>query len=385
MSVDIRQVGTKKELKSFIQFHYDLYRGNTHAVPFLYGDELGTLDRQKNPAFEYCDAAYFLAHKNGKVVGRIAAIINTRANTRWNRRMVRFGWFDFIDDQEVSARLIAAVEHWGAERGMTEIGGPFGFDDMDREGMLVEGFDRMATLYINYNYPYYPKHMEALGRFRKDNDYLEYRIRVPEVTPPKFAKLSKMIEERYNLHAHKFTSDELLHQGMGRQVFDILNTTYNDLYGFAKLSDKQVDKLVNDYIRKADLNLVTGVVDGNKDNKLVGFGISFPSFSRAMQHTRDGRMLPFGWWHLLRVLKWHKTDTVDLLLIGVLPEYRAKGANALIFNDLISHYRQYGFQWAEAMPQMETNKGVLSQWQYLEAENHRRHRVYVRSIEEANL
>lgn len=206
MSVDIRQVGTKKELKSFIQFHYDLYRGNTHAVPFLYGDELGTLDRQKNPAFEYCDAAYFLAHKNGKVVGRIAAIINTRANTRRNRRMVRFGWFDFIDDQEVSARLIAAVEHWGAERGMTEIGGPFGFDDMDREGMPVEGFDRMATLYINYNYPYYPKHMEALGRFRKDNDYLEYRIRVPEVTPPKFAKLSKMIEERYNLHAHKFTS-----------------------------------------------------------------------------------------------------------------------------------------------------------------------------------
>ncbi|HBN47187.1 MAG TPA: N-acetyltransferase [Prevotella sp.] len=383
MRVDIKQVETGKELKAFIQFRYDLYRGDTHAVPFLYADELSTLDRKQNPAFDYCDAAYFLAFKAGKVVGRIAAIINTRANTRWNQRMVRFGWFDFIDDLEVSSRLIAAVEHWGAERGMTEIGGPFGFDDMDREGMLVEGFDRLATLYINYNFPYYPTHMEAMGRFRKDNDYLEYRIRVPEVTPTKFAKLSEMIERRYNLHAHKFTRDELLHQGMGRRVFDILNSTYNNLYGFAQLSDRQVDKLVNDYIRKADLNLVTGVVDGNEDNKLVGFGISFPSFSRALQHTRDGRLLPFGWWHLLRVLKWHKTDTVDLLLIGVLPEYRAKGANALIFNDLIGRYRQYGFRWAEAMPQMETNKGVLSQWQYLEAENHRRHRIYARNIEEA--
>ncbi len=380
MSVDIKQVETPKDLRAFIQFRYDLYRDDAHAVPFLYDDELGTLDKGKNPAFEYCDADYFLALKDGKTVGRIAAIINKRANERWNRQTVRFGWFDFVDDREVSAALIRAVEQWGAARGMTEIAGPFGFDDMDREGMLVEGFDRLATMYINYNHAYYPAHMEAMHGFRKDNDYLEFRIRVPEVTPPKFAKLSEMIEQRYNLHTHKFTRDELVHQGMGRQVFDILNITYNDLYGFAQLSDKQIDKLVNDYIRKADLNLVTGVVDGNQDNKLVGFGISFPSFSRALQHTRDGRLLPFGWWHMLRVLKWHKTDTVDLLLIGVLPEYRTKGANALIFNDLIGRFRDYGFRWAEAMPQMETNKGVLSQWQYLEAENHRRHRIYVKDI-----
>lgn len=297
--------------------------------------------------------------------------------------MVRFGWFDFIDDREVSAALISAVEQWGAMQGMTEIGGPFGFDDMDREGMLVEGFDRLSTMYINYNHPYYPQHMEAMGGFRKDNDYLEYRIRVPEVTPPKFAKLAEMVEKRYNLHVHKFTRKELLTEGKGKQLFDILNTTYNNLYGFAQLSDKQIDKLVNDYLRMADLNLVTAVLDGNENNKMIGFGVSFPSFSKALQHTRDGRLLPFGWWHMLRVVKWHKTDTVDLLLIGVLPEYRTKGANALIFNDLISYYRQYGFKWAEAMPQMETNKGVLSQWQYLEAENHRRHRIYVRSIHSA--
>lgn len=297
--------------------------------------------------------------------------------------MVRFGWFDFIDDREVSAALISAVEQWGARQGMTEIGGPFGFDDMDREGMLVEGFDRLSTMYINYNHPYYPQHMEDMGGFRKDNDYLEYRIRVPEVTPPKFAKLAEMVEKRYNLHVHKFTRKELLSEGKGKLLFDILNTTYNNLYGFAPLSDKQIDKLVNDYLRMADLNLVTAVLDGNENNKMIGFGVSFPSFSKALQRTRNGRLLPFGWWHMLRVVKWHKTDTVDLLLIGVLPEYRTKGANALIFNDLISYYRQYGFKWAEAMPQMETNKGVLSQWQYLEAENHRRHRIYVRSIPSA--
>lgn len=378
--VTIRKVESRSDLRRFIQFYYDLYRGNDCAVPFLFSDEWSTLSPTSNPAFDYCQAAYFLAIKGKKVVGRIAGIINSRANKHWNRQLVRFGWFDFVDDIHVSSALLQAVEDWGRSKGMTEIGGPFGFDDMDREGMLVEGFDRLSTMYINYNYPYYPQHIQQIGGFRKDNDYLEFRIKVPEVTPPKFAQLSEMIERRYNLHVHKFTRDELIRQNMGRLVFDILNTTYDQLYGFARLSDKQVDKLVNDYIKKADLNLVTAVVDGNKDNKLVGFGISFPSFSRAMQHTRDGRLLPFGWWHLLKVLKWHKTDTVDLLLIGVLPEYRSKGANALIFNDLISYYRQYGFKWAEAMPQMETNRGVLSQWQYLDAENHRRHRVFVKDI-----
>lgn len=380
MSVSIKQAVTPKEMKAFVKLRCDLYRHCKQAVPFLFDDELSTLSATKNPAFEYCEAAYFMAYRDGQAVGRIAAMINRRANERWNRKTVRFGWFDFVDDRKVSAALIRTVEQWGAERGMTEIAGPFGFDDMDREGMLVEGFDRLATMYINYNYAYYPKHMEAMGGFRKDNDYLEYRIRVPEVTPPKFAKLAAMIEQRYNLHIHKFTRRELVDEGKGRVLFDILNTTYDNLYGFARLSDKQIDKLVNDYMRMADLNLVTAVVDANDNNRMVGFGVSFPSFSRALQHTRDGHLLPFGWWHMLRTIKWHTTDTVDLLLIGVLPEYRAKGANALIFNDLISRFRDYGFKWAEAMPQMETNKGVLSQWQYLEAENHRRHRIYVKDI-----
>ena len=371
--IKIKRVETKRELKQFIQFYYDLYRDNNCVVPFLYADEMATLRRDKNPSFECCEAEYFLAYKDGKVVGRVAAIINRRANERWNRNAVRFGWLDFIDDREVSAALLKAVEDWGRTKGMTEIAGPLGFIDTDREGMLIDGFDQLSTMYINYNYPYYAQHIEQMDGFEKDNDYVECKVKVPEVVPEKFAKLTEMVRKRYNLRVHKFTRHELIQEGYGQKVFDLLNATYKDLYGFSQLSDRQIDKLVNDYIQIADLNLVTAVMDGDK---MVGFGITFPSFSEAMQKTRDGRFLPFGWWHLLKVLKWHKTPLVDLLLIGVLPEYRAKGANALIFDDLIRWFQRYHFEYAITGPQMENNEGVLSQWQYLEAIPYRRHRCY---------
>ena len=375
--IEIRTVKTKKEQEQFLQFYYDLYRSSEYAVPFLYFDEVATLRRDKNPSFECCEAEYFLAFKDGKVVGRVAAIINNRANEKWDSKQVRFGWFDFIDDIEVSKALLNAVEQWGSERGMTEVVGPMGFIDTDREGMLVEGFEELSTMYVNYNYPYYPQHMERIEGFEKDNDYLEMKVKVPEVVPDKFAKLTEMVRKRYGLRVHKFTRKELVDEGWGRQVFHLLNATYKDLYGFSELSQSQIDKLVNDYIKIADLNLVTAVMDG--DN-MVGFGITFPSFSRALQKTRDGRLFPLGWWHLLKILKWHKTDTVDLLLIGVLPDYRPKGANALIFDDLIRQFQRYGFTWAETGPQMESNMGVLSQWQYLESRNHRRHRCYKKKL-----
>ena len=375
--VEIKEVTTKADLELFVQFYYDLYRGNDCAVPFLYSEEMATLRSDKNPSFECCESKYFLAYKDGKIAGRVAAIINRRANERWNCHQVRFGWFDFIDDIDVSTALLKAVEDWGIEKGMNEIAGPLGFIDTDREGMLVEGFDQLSTMYINYNYPYYPQHMERMEGFQKDNDYLEMKVKVPEVVPEKFAKLTEMVKKRYGLRVHKFTRRELIEQNYGRRVFQLLNATYKDLYGFSQLSETQVDKLVNDYIKIADLNLVTAIMDGDK---MVGFGITFPSFSRALQKTRDGRFLPFGWWHLLKILKWHKTPIVDLLLIGVLPEYRSKGANALIFDDLIRQFQAYGFEWAETGPQMETNEGVLSHWQYLESINHRRHRCYRKKL-----
>lgn len=371
--IEIREVKTRQELRQFVQFYYDLYRGNKYAVPYLFSEEMSALQQDKNPSFECCEAAYFLAYKDGRIVGRVAAIINHRANERWNTHQVRFGWFDFIDDEAVSTALLQAVEDWGRQRGMQEIAGPLGFIDTDREGMLVDGFDQLSTMYINYNYPYYPQHMEHMGGFTKDNDYVECKVKIPEVVPAKFAKVTEMVCNRYHLRVHKFTRRELVDEGYGRQVFELLNATYKDLYGFSQLSDAQIDKLVNDYIKIADLNLVTAVMDGDR---MVGFGVTFPSFSRALQKTRDGRFLPFGWWQLLKILKWHKTNVVDLLLIGVLPEYRSKGANALIFDDLIRQFRRYGFEWAETGPQMETNEGVLSQWQYLESTQHRRHRCY---------
>ena len=376
-TIEIKQVSNRKELTQFVQFYYDLYRGNKYAVPYLFNEEMNTLRSDRNPSFECCNARYFMAFRNGHLVGRVAAIINRRANECWQRRQIRFGWFDFIDDQEVSKALLQAVEDWGRKEGMTELAGPLGFIDTDREGMLVEGFDLLSTMYINYNHPYYPKHMEQMKGFEKANDWVEMKVRVPEVVPEKFSKITEMVRKRYGLRVHKFTRKELIDQGYGRQLFDLLNTTYKDLYGFSQLSDRQIDKLVNDYIKIADLNLVTAIMDGEK---MVGFGITFPSFSHAMQKTRDGRFLPFGWWHMLKVLKWHKTPIVDLLLIGVLPEYRSKGANALIFDDLIRWFQRYHFQWAETGPQMESNEGVLSQWQYLEATQHRRHRCYRKTL-----
>ena len=379
-SIEIRKVTNNQELKQFIRFYYDLYRGNRFAVPFLFFDEMNTLRRDKNPSFECCDTEYFMAYRDGKMVGRVAAIINRRANERWNRKEVRFGWFDFVDDIEVSRALLKAVEDWGKAQGMNEIAGPLGFTDMDREGMLIEGFEEIATHYINYNYSYYPQHMEQMGGWQKDNDYMEYLVKVPDVVPDKFSKLSAMIEKRYNLHTCKFTRHELVNEGKGREIFHMINDTYKDLYGYSQLSERQIDMLVDAYIKKADLNLVTGVVDGNDNDKLIGFGITFPSFAKAMQKSRNGSLWPFAWWNILKALKWHKTDTVDLLLIGVLPEYRAKGANALIFNELIQRFQDYGFKWAEAMPQMESNEGVQSHWQYLESRQHRRHRCYCKNI-----
>lgn len=377
--IQVVEVTTSKQRKAFVDFFYDLYRDSPYAVPYLYLAEKLTLKPGSNPAFEFCEAQCFLAYNDGKVVGRVAAIINHRANDYWKREMARFGWFDFVDDPKVSEALLLAVERWGKGKGMTEIAGPFGFEDMDREGMLVDGFDELSSMYVNYNYPYYPKHMDRLG-YRKDNDYVEYRIKVPEVTPEKFARTAKLIKTRYHLEERKFSHREMTKGGRARELFNILNITYGNLYGYSQLSTEQIDTITNNYIKLADLNLVTCVVDTEKDDKMVGFGVSFTSFSEALRHTRNGHLLPFGWWHLLKVMKWHKTPTVDLLLIGVLPEYRVKGANAIIFNDLISWYRRYGFKYAVTGPQMETNKGVLSQWQYLESEEIRRHRIYVKDI-----
>nr|WP_314693385.1 N-acetyltransferase [uncultured Prevotella sp.] len=379
-SVQIKRVETKKDLKAFIECHYDLYEGNQYDAPNLYSDELNTLSKDKNAAFDFCEAEYFLALKEGKVVGRVAAIINNKANEKWDKKDVRFGWIDFIDDIEVSKALLKAVEDYGREKGMTSVVGPLGFTDMDPEGMLTWGFDQLGTMATIYNYDYYPKHMEKLGGWEKDNDYVEYRLDVPETAPEKYTKIAEMVEKRYNLHARKLTKKEIFEGGYGKKLFDLINVTYSHLYGFSELSERQIDQYVKMYFPLADLDLITVVEDGNKDNQLVGLAITIPSLTRALQKCHRGRLFPFGWWYLLRAIKFHKTEVVDLLLIGVLPEYRSKGANSLVFADLIPRYVKYGFKWGETHVEMETNESVQSQWGPLDPTMHKKRRCYRKPI-----
>ena len=248
-SVEIRKVTNRKELDAFIQLHYDLYKGNEYDAPNLYSDELHTLSKDRNAAFEFCEAEYFLAYRGDKVVGRIAAIINHRANDKWDRKSVRFGWVDFIDDIEVSKALFDAVEQWGREKGMTEMIGPLGFTDMDPEGMLIEGFDQLGTMATIYNYPYYPQHIEQLGGFVKDNDYVEYKLIVPkEGMPEKFRKVAEMVMKRYNLHPmHPKRSQVFGKEQYGRKVLDVVNKSFGHLYGYSQMTERQIDEYLKMY------------------------------------------------------------------------------------------------------------------------------------------
>ncbi len=380
-SVRIEKVTDKKGLKTFIEYHHELYEGNEFDAPNLYCDDFATLSKDKNAAFDFCEAEYFIAYKDGKPAGRIAGIINHKANDKWERKSVRFGWVDFIDDLEVSAALFDAVEQWGRSKGMTEIVGPLGFTDLDPEGMLIDGFDQLGTQATIYNYPYYPEHMEKLAGWEKDNDYVEYKLIVPDEVPDKYAKIASMIEKRYNLHVKKLKRGEIFGaDGYGQKIFNVINATFGHLYGYSELSQRQIDQYIKMYLPMADLNLITLIEDRSADNKVVGVGITIPSLTKALQKCRKGRLFPLGWWHVLRALKFHKTEVVDLLLVGVLPEYRSKGANSLLFADLIPWYQRYGFKWGETHVEMETNEKVQSQWQYLESILHKRRRCYVKKI-----
>ena len=382
-SIEIRRVTDKQGLEAFIQLHYDLYKGNQYDAPNLYSDEKNTLSRDKNPAFEFCDAEYFLAYKDGKVVGRVAAIINHRYNKQWNRPAVRFGWFDFIDDVEVSRALLKAVEDYGREHGMNEIIGPLGFTDMDPEGMLTKGFEELGTMATLYNYEYYPRHMEQMEGYEKDNDYVEYKVFVPkEGMPEKMKRVAELCMQRYNLHVPKMKRSQVFGpEQYGQKVLDVVNKTFGHLYGYSQMTQRQIDVYVKEYFKFFSMDMLCVIEDWNlPDHPVIGVGITIPSLTRALQKCRKGRLLPFGWWHIMRALYFKKTDVVDCLLIGVLPEYRAKGANALLFYHLIPIYQKYGFKWGETHVEMETNNKVQSQWAYLESEQHKRRRCYKKEL-----
>ncbi len=377
MTTTIRKVQTRKDLRLFARFNYEMYKGNPYSVPDLYSDIMETFSPRKNPAFEFCEAEYFLAMQGDKIVGRVAAIINHRVNEAWNKKAVRFGWIDFIDDPEVSRMLIETVEQWGRDKGMDTIEGPLGFVDFDAEGMLIEGFDQLSTMATIYNYPYYPDHMERLG-FGKAADWIEMKLMVPERLPEQYEKVANIVRRRLNLHTRKLKNKREIRQtGIGYQIFELLNEAYKPLFGFAEMTKAQIDKYVNTYMQIVDLQMVTLVED--QDNQLVGVGISMPSLSVALQKAK-GNLWPFGWWHLLKPLFIKKPPVLDLLLVAVKPEYQGKGVNALLFADLIPIYIKYGFKWGETNPELEMNEKVQSQWQYLDGHIHKRRRCYTKPI-----
>lgn len=376
MSVEIKKVSSKKDLKIFVRFANRMYKGNPYYVPSMPFDDMGTFDPKENGAYDFSEAELYLAYKEGKLVGRVAAIINTKANKAWNVQQVRFGWIDFIDDMEVSSALLDAVAKFGKSRGMTQIVGPLGFTDFDPEGMLVEGYDRISTMALIYNHPYYPEHLKKLG-FVKETGWIENRITIPEELPEKFNRVIELMNQKYELTVKKLTTSQIKKEGYGRKFFKLINETYNVLYGFSLLSDRQIDKYVNLYLSFIDARMLTFVED--KDGNLIAAAASMPSIAQALQKCR-GELFPFGWWHLVKAMFWKKSDTVELLLIGVVPEWQKKGIVALLFDDLLRTYKKLGFKYAETNAMLESNVKIQTMFDSFEREQHKRRWVFGKEI-----
>lgn len=378
MSIYVHPISTDRDqLSQYVQFPIDLYRDNACYVPPLVIDQIATLTPEGNPAFDFCEAQSFMAFDNGEPVGTITAIINRAANEKTGKRQMRFGFMDFIDNEEVVDGLIDAVAEWGRERGMTEMVGPVGFTDLDQEGMLIEGFDEMGTMATIYNYPYYVRHFERLG-FEKDADWVEYKIYIPDAIPDKHKRISELIQRKYNLKIKKYTSAKKIAKDYGQKIFELMNEAYSPLYGYSPLTQRQIDQYVKMYLPILDLRMVTLITDAN--DELVCVGISMPSLAEALQKS-NGRLLPFGWFYLLKALFMkRRAKMLDLLLVAVKPEYQNKGVNALLFSDLIPVYQKLGFIFAESNPELEMNGKVQAQWDYFETKQHKRRRAFIKEI-----
>ncbi|MDO9086456.1 MAG: hypothetical protein Q7U53_09635 [Anaerolineaceae bacterium] len=373
MAIKIEEVSTYHQLDTFIKFPFSIYKGNPYWVPPLLMDEKNTLDWKKNPAFEDSQARYWLAYKDGKVVGRIAGIYIPKSNEKWGQHNVRFGWVDFIDDREVSRALFDQVENWAKELGMDAVHGPLGFTDLDPEGMLIEGFDQLSTLALIYNHPYYPEHLEAMG-YEKDADWLEYEIQVPNPPHEKLTKAAEIVMRRSKLHFLELKKKkDLLNYAM--DLFELIDSEYSQLYGTVPLSDKQKQAYIDQYFGFVSLDLVPLLLDEN--NKMVGFAIVMPSLSKALQKSK-GKIFPFGWLNLLKALK--SNTFGDLYLIAVKSEYRGQGLNAAIMHRVNIALNKHGITRVETNANLETNTNVRGQWKLFEYRQHKRRRCVIKHL-----
>ncbi len=374
MALELREVTGLSDLRRFVRFPFSLYRDSEYWIPPLNRAQMDTLRRDRNPSFEHCEAVYYMAWRDGQPVGRIAGIINRRYIELWDHNVGRFNWFDFIDDEEVSRALLGAVEEWASDRGVEGLTGPTGFSTFESQGMLIHGFNELPTFAANYNHPYYPEHMERHG-YTKDVDYIEYEVTAPTEIPEKAQRIYDITVKRNKLTILKATSRrELL--PYAQQVFEVVNEAYAPLHGFVPLTEKQVELFTRQYFSFIDPEYCTVVLDQN--DRVVGFQISIPSLSRAFQKAR-GRLIPCGWWHLRRAMT-GVPERVDILLVGVRPEYQGKGVNALFMTDMTNLSIEKGIRYAESNAELEENVKVQTFWRYYDARQHKRRRVYIKAL-----
>ncbi len=375
--VSIVEVKTKAQRRTFVQFPTKFYKDVPQYIPNTYDDDLHDWDPKSNPAFEYCDARCWLCYRDGQAVGRIGAIYSKRANEKWHTKRLRFSQVDFIDDDEVVDALFDTVENWARELGCDEVHGPLGFTDLDREGMLVEGFDRRSCFFTYYNYPYYPKQLERRG-YGKDVDWVENLATIPGKEDTEFydkwARISRFAQRRNHVHVHD-AKTVLSYLPLLKKFFKLVNIAYSPLYGTVELSQKQIDKYSLKFAPLINPKLACFVMDENEE--MVALGVGAPSMSEALK-KHDGRMLPFGWIDILKSFR--KNDTIDLLLIAVHPDYQKQGLNGIVIEKMVRGCRDMGIKYAETGPTLELNSQVLSQWKYFSVEQHKRRRCFIKKI-----
>ena len=371
--IKVVPVTTEKELMGFIHFPMELYKSNPYFVPSLIKEEKGIWNADENPALLYSDAEQYLAYKNDKIVGRIALIYNRKEAQELGIEKVRFGWLDFIDDQEVSEALMNKAKEFAQERGLHKLEGPMGFTNLDKAGMLTFGFEKIATMIGIYNHEYYPRHLENLG-FVKEKEWVEFEIELPDHLPEKVEKFSTLIAEKYGLRTLKFnTKEEIL--PLVEPMFKLLDETYKNLSTYTPISEEQIQHYKEKYFKFIDKDYIICIAD--KEERLIAFAITMPSYSRALQKSK-GKLLPFGWYHFMTAGR--KNDKANFYLIGVHPEYQRRGVTSIIFKEIHNTFKRKGVKFLETNPELEENKNIQLLWQDYNPVNHKRRRTYALTL-----
>ena len=375
-AVIIKEVTTKRDLRRFVQFGIDLYKGNPYFCPPIVFDELNAFNQQGNPALEVCDFVVYMAYRNDEIVGRIVGIVNHRANEAWKVKKCRFGWFECIDDYEVFKALLDAVAEWGKSKGMELLNGPVGFTDFDHQGLLLEGFEHNSPMASLYTHPYYIAHYERYG-LRKEADWIEYQIYPPKEAPERMRRFASIVAERCKLHTVKVKGVRELKKRYGYSYFDVVDTAYQKLYNFQPLTEKQKQYYCKMYFPILNFDFVTIVA--NEKDEIVAVGLGMPSLSEALRKCK-GRLFPFGWYHLLKALKSKKISDFDLLLIAVRPDYQDKGVTAMIFDEMTPYFQKYGIQRVETTSILETNHKSLANFSDFDHIQHKRRRAFIKEL-----